>query len=553
MREDGAERSFRPKLGSVTLSILTALYILAIANQTFWARAYGYLSAYPLAFAGFIIGISALMIAALTTVSVKYLTKPALIFFVLVAVTASWFTDQYGVIIDREMIRNAAVTTQAESQHLITPAFIMHMLLTGILPSLLILWVRIVHRPFLKKFVWNMAVIVPCIVVFAIVGLGFSKTYAAVGRLHRDIMLTFNPFIPIGSAARYVFASEEDRNIVRQPLGTDARQRSASSSGKPRVTIIVAGETARAQNFSLGGYVRETNPEMKARGVIYYPNATSCGTATAFSLPCMFSVYTRQDYTHSKGLATDNLTDILGHAKVNVEWWDNDTGSYGVADRINYRFLPDAADPRFCRDGECLDTVLLDKLGSWLTNVKSDSVLVLHQLGSHGPGYYQRYPDDFRRFTPDCRTAEFGACKPEEIVNAYDNSILFTDHVVAKVIDELKNHSGSVSASMIYISDHGESLGEDGLYLHGAPYIIAPPQQTQIPIAVWLAPDFSAASHVDTACLAARASDPASHDNFFHSVLGLMDVATTVYDPALDLFAPCRKASNTVAQTGTKG
>lgn len=548
-----ARAGYRPKIGSVTLSVLTAVYILAVANQTFWMRAFGYLAATPMAFIAFVLGIFAITIAALTTFSVKYLTKPALIFFVMVAVVSSWFTDQFGVIIDKEMIRNAAVTTRAESAHLITFSFVLHILLFGVLPSLLIAWVKIVHRPFLKKFAWNMAVIVPCLAIFVAAGLGFSQTYAAVGRLHKDIMLTLNPFIPIGNAARFVFATENDRTVVRRPLGTDAHQRTASANGKPRVTIIVAGETGRAQNFSLGGYPRETNPEMKARGVIYYKNSTSCGTSTAVSLPCMYSVYTRADYTHRKGLETDNLTDILGHAKVDVEWWDNDTGSYGVANRIPYRFLPDAADPRFCTDGECLDTVLLDKLGDWLSNVKNDSVLVLHQLGSHGPAYYRRYPDDFRRFTPDCRTPEFGACKPEEIVNAYDNTILFTDHVVAKVIDNLKKHQDTISASMLYVSDHGESLGENGLYLHGAPYIIAPAEQTRAPIIVWLSPDFSAASGIDTACLAASASNPVSHDNFFHSVLGLMDVETSVYDAKLDLFSSCRKVPDKAVQTTSKG
>ncbi|MFK0330165.1 phosphoethanolamine transferase [Rhizobium sp. NPDC090275] len=548
-----ARAGYRPKIGSVTLSVLTAVYILAVANQTFWVRAFGYLAATPMAFIAFVLGIFAITIAALTTFSVKYLTKPALIFFLMVAVVSSWFTDQFGVIIDKEMIRNAAVTTRAESAHLITFSFVLHILLLGVLPSLLIALVKIVHKPFLKKFACNMAVILPCLAIFVAAGLGFSQTYAAVGRLHKDIMLTLNPFIPIGNAARFVFATENDRTVVRRPLGTDAHQRTASANGKPRVTIIVAGETGRAQNFSLGGYPRETNPEMKARGVIYYKNSTSCGTSTAVSLPCMYSVYTRADYTHRKGLETDNLTDILGHAKVDVEWWDNDTGSYGVANRIPYRFLPDAADPRFCTDGECLDTVLLDKLGDWLSNVKSDSVLVLHQLGSHGPAYYRRYPDDFRRFTPDCRTAEFGACKPEEIVNAYDNTILFTDHVVAKVIDNLKKHQDTISASMLYVSDHGESLGENGLYLHGAPYIIAPAEQTRAPIIVWLSPDFSAASGIDTACLAASASNPVSHDNFFHSVLGLMDVETSVYDAKLDLFSGCRKVPDKAVQTTSKG
>ncbi len=532
----------RPCLGSVTLSILTAVYILAVANQTFWTRAYTHLSAYPFPFAAFVIGISAVTIAAMTAFSVKYLIKPALIFFVLVSVTSAWFTDEYGIIVDREMVRNAVVASGPAAAHIITPAFVWHIFVTGILPSLFILWVRVEHRPFAEKFAWNMAIILPCVAVFAAAGLGFSQTYAAVGRLHRDVMLTLNPFIPIGSAARYLFSSEDDRSVMRYALGMDAHQR-ASNSGKPRVTILVIGESARAQNFSLGGYSRETNPEMKERGIAYYASAASCGTTTGVSLPCMFSAYPRQQFTHRKGLETDNLADVLGHANVKVEWWDNNTGSYGVANRIAYRFLPDAADSRFCSDGECLDTALLDKLDSWLSRVKGDTVLVLHQNGSHGPAYYQRYPDNFRRFIPDCRTAEFGACTQEEIVNAYDNTILFTDHVLAKVIDTLQRHGDSVSAAMLYVSDHGESLGENGFYLHGAPYLFAPSQQTQVPIIAWFAPDFSAASKIDSGCLARKSAEPASHDNIFHSVLGLMDIATDLYDARLDLFSACRDTS----------
>ncbi|MDE1994077.1 MAG: phosphoethanolamine--lipid A transferase [Rhizobiaceae bacterium] len=544
---EGESRGLRPRMGSVTLCLLTTLYLLIVPNQTFWTRSYDYLGADPVVYAAFVIGVSALMLALLTTFSVKYLTKPILIFFVIVSSSASWFNDQFGVIIDKDMIRNAAVTTQAESAHLITLTFVTHIFLTGILPSLLILWVRVVHRPFIKKFVWNMAVILPCLAIFLAAGLGFSRTFAAVGREHKDLVLTLNPVVPIVSTIRYAVEAERDRHVVVQPLGEDAHQRSAGVGGKPRVTIIVAGETARAQNFSLGGYARDTNPELAKQDIVYFPNSTSCGTATATSIPCMFSVYTRATYKHSKALETENLLDVLGHARIGVTWWDNDTGSYGVTARAPYTFLPAAADPRFCRDGECHDTVLLDKLDNWLNNVKGDSVLVLHQLGSHGPAYYQRYPEEFRRFTPDCRTAEFGKCTPEEIVNAYDNTILFTDHVVSSVIDHLKQHADKISGSMIYLSDHGESLGENGLYLHGTPYVIAPPQQTHVPILVWLDKDFRASSGVDMACLKAGADAPHSHDNLFHSVLGLMDVATKVYDPSLDLFAACRGKPNTVA------
>lgn len=514
----------------------------------FWTKAYGYFTTEHTAFAAFVIGIAAGIMALFTFFSAKYITKPVLIFFVLVASVSSWFNDQFGVIIDKEMIRNAAVSTGAESGHLITARFVTYVLLTGVLPSLVIAWVRILHRPILKKLAYNTAVILACAAIFVAAGTSFYKTYAGVGRAHRDLMDTLNPVLPITSAVRYVIDTHRNADVVAQPLGTDAHKVGVADNGKPRVTIIVAGETARAQNFSLGGYGKLTNPELAQRNVVYFPNTSSCGTATATSIPCLFSVYTRGQYTHHKGLETENLLDVLTHAKVDVTWLDNDTGSYDVTNRVSYTYLPPSADPRFCKDGECKDEILVDKIDGWLDKVKGDSVLVLHQLGSHGPAYYQRYPEEFRRFRPDCRSNDFSACSQEEITNAYDNTILYTDHIVAMVIDKLKQRSNSVSGAVLYFSDHGESLGENGIYLHGTPYIIAPSQQTHVPMLVWMADDLAKAAGFDMACLSKQAGEGTySHDNIFHSVLGMMDVSTKVYDPKLDVFSACRTPSNKLA------
>lgn len=541
-------QKFRPAVGSVTLCFVATLYVLLVTNRMFWTKAYGYFTAEPAAFAAFVIGISAAIMALFTFFSAKYVTKPVLIFFILVASVSSWFNDQFGVIIDKEMIRNAAVSTGAESGHLITARFITYVLLTGVLPSLVIVWIRIVHHPILRKLASNTAVILACSAIFVAAGTTYYKTYAGVGRAHRDMMDTLNPVMPITSAVRYVIDTQRNANVVAQPLGTDAHRVGAVDNGKPRVTVIVAGETARAQNFSLGGYAKMTNPELAKRNVVYFPNTSSCGTATATSIPCLFSVYTREQYSHRKGLETENLLDVLTHAKVDVTWLDNDTGSYDLTNRVSYTFLPHSADPRFCQDGECKDEILVDKVDDWLDKVKGDSVLVLHQLGSHGPAYYQRYPEEFRRFQPDCRSNDFSSCSQEEITNAYDNTILYTDHIVAMVIDKLKQRSNSISGSVLYFSDHGESLGENGIYLHGTPYIIAPSQQTHVPMLVWMADDLAKAAGFDMACLAKRAADGTySHDNIFHSVLGMMDVSTKVYDPSLDVFAACRTPSNKLA------
>ncbi|HEY6918020.1 MAG TPA: sulfatase-like hydrolase/transferase, partial [Tabrizicola sp.] len=129
----------------------------------------------------------------------------------------------------------------------------------------------------------------------------------------------------------------------------------------------------------------------------------------------------------------------------------------------------------------------------------------------------------------------------EEIVNAYDNTIAYTDYFLAQVID-LLDASDRVIPAMYYVSDHGESLGEGGLYLHGTPYFMAPEYQTRVPMVLWMAERFRDSLGVDQDCLKAAAEAPVSHDNMFSTVLGMVDVTTTARDQALDLAGACRQA-----------
>ncbi|MBB3317554.1 lipid A ethanolaminephosphotransferase [Rhizobium sp. BK181] len=531
----------RPVIGSIPLCIFVSIYILVFCNNTFWQKANDYLGSGTGPLWALYLAMVALCVAAITPFSMKYLIKPFLIFLVIVAAVASHFIDRFGVVVDTDMIRNAMETTPAEAQHLITRDLAFHLAIFGVLPSLIIAWTKVDHRPFVSKVVWNLAAIVISLGIVAVCGITYSKEYSAAVRERRDITKSLNPVTPIVSTARYFLSARKEALIVVQPVGTDAVVKPPLARiNKPRVTIIVAGETARAENFSLGGYGRETNPQLKARKVVYFPDTESCGTATATSIPCMFSRFTRAEFTHAKARANENLLDVLSHAGVNVAWFDNNTGSKGVADRVLYVDLASSKDPRFCKQGECLDAILLEKLDDWLDHVEGDSVLVLHQLGSHGPAYYLRYPEHMGGFIPDCRTAELGRCSEGEITNAYDNSILYTDYFLSAVIDRLKARSSQMAAGVIYMSDHGESLGEKGLYLHGAPYTFAPSQQTHVPFLTWLDDDFTKSMELDTACLRKEATRPTSHDNLFHSVLGMMNVQTSVYQRELDVFSPCR-------------
>lgn len=529
----------RPHIDSVSLSIIVAGYLTAVNNTTFWHRSQELLPTSALL--ALVAGIFCLLTALCITISVKYLTKPLFIFLIMVSATASWFIDQFGTIIDVEMLQSALDTTNAEAGHLISLAFIRHVTVFGILPSLLIIWMKIDHRPFWGKVKQNSMFIFPALILAIALFMMNASTFTSLGREHKEWIATLNPVMPIGNAVKLGVRSGQSQNSVVLKIGLDAKvANNDQTARKPRLLIVVAGETARAESFSLGGYNKDTNPELARQDITYFSNTSSCGTITAVSLPCMFSVYPREDYTHEKGLETENLLDVLNHAGVHVEWWDNNTGHKGVADRVASQALSSSNDPKYCNNDECLDGIFLDRLDAWMNNVKQDTVLVLHQLGSHGPAYYLRYPDAYRRFTPDCRSAEFSKCSREEILNAYNNSIAYTDHVLSALIDKLRAREDSFDSSLIYMSDHGESIGEFGLYLHGAPYFMAPSQQTHVPYVLWLGKD--AKTGINQPCLSKTATEEQSHDKLFHTVLGLMQVQTKLYSAPLDTLSACRLA-----------
>ncbi|ASY67050.1 conserved putative membrane protein (plasmid) [Sinorhizobium sojae CCBAU 05684] len=532
----------RPEIGSVALSAIATLYLLMLANNSFWSHAVVYFDHAWIAMLSLGTALALTTFSTLTSLSMKYVTKPVLILLIAISAAVSYFTDTFGVVIDKEMIGNAAVTTQAEAGHLLTGGLALHLAIYALIPSLLIAWVKVMHRRFFAKAAVNFLFIAPALVLSGVlIYVNFAGIAYAL-REHRDLMVRFNPAGPISSAVRYGLSTYRERNLVVQPLGTDAKEGSRiAAAGKPVVVVVVAGETARAMNFSLNGYDRETNPELKALGVVNYRDTTSCGTATAVSLPCMFSVYPRAEYSDWKARSTENLVNVLTHAGVLVTWWDNNTGSKGIADLINFASMTRRKNGPLCNNGECLDEIFLADLDKKLGATTNDSVIVLHQLGSHGPSYYLRYPEAFRRFTPDCRTPELMSCTTEEIVNAYDNTILYTDHILASVARLLEKHQDRIAGAMIYMSDHGESLGENGIYLHGAPYAIAPKEQTQVPFIAWFSKPYQTAMGVDAACLSTDADTPKSHDNLFHTVLGMMDVQTGVYKRSLDAFAACTR------------
>ncbi|MDP3197638.1 phosphoethanolamine transferase [Tabrizicola sp.] len=532
----------RPTLSAFALNTLVASYLLALCNATFWGhlfRIFDGRTVTALVFAG---AVWALMLLVISVLAVRRAQKPVLIAMLLTAGVTSYYVDVLGVVIDREMIQNAVTTTFAESKHLVTLHFVGHVVLYGLLPSAIVLWVRI-RRDSIRRAVAGYG-LVTAVSAGLVVGLLFTdlKAYSTVLRADKELMGAVQPLAPLSGALRYAKMMLKSTQIVVQPTAQDAAKGPfVAKVGKPVLLVIVAGETGRAANWSLGGYGRETNPELVQRDITYFPNVTSCGTATATSLPCMFSPLTRAEYSYEGGLSHENLVDVLAHAGFQVEWWDNNTGHKNVADRVASRVMTAADGAEFCQP-ECIDGVFLKALRQKAATITEDTVIVLHQIGSHGPSYWLRYPADRELFAPACQTPELTDCTTEEIVNAYDNTIAYTDWFLAQVIDLLDAQDRVVPA-MYYVSDHGESLGEGGLYLHGTPYFMAPEYQTHVPMVIWMSERFRASLAVDPECMKTAAGNPASHDNMFSTVLGMLDVTTKAKDDALDLAGACRQVT----------
>ena len=478
----------------------------------------------------------------LTLLAFRYVLKPVLVLLFMSGAGVAYFMNQYGVLIDSGMFRNIAETNVAEVRDLLSFKFFAYILLLGVLPSVLLWKAPIAYRAWHRELLGKLVVSASCVVALGAVALVNYQGLSSLLRNHHELRLMLTPSNIVGASFSYV--SERVGTAARpfQAYGEDARRDAAwQRHERKSLTVLVVGESARAENFGVLGYARNTTPKLaQEQGLLAFTDVHSCGTETAVSVPCMFSGMGRKDYDARVAKNREGLLDILQRAGLAVQWRDNQSGCKGTCDRVQFIDVSNLKDPALCGDGECHDEILLQGLGELIDNLDKDTVLVLHQMGSHGPEYYKRYPAGAEPFTPVCRSNALDQCSQDEIVNAYDDTLAYTDSFLAKLIDTLRGHQDKVDTAMIYLSDHGESLGEYNLYLHGTPYMMAPEQQKHVPLLTWFSDSYQQDFGLDTGCLARLSDAPLSQDNLFHSMLGLLQVRTEVYQRSLDMFASCR-------------
>ena len=481
--------------------------------------------------------LTCVFIIIFSMIAVPYLFKGIVIMLTLTSSMAFYAALQYNTMFDYAMIENIFETNVGEASSYLSSASIGYFILFGLLPTLLLLKVKIARNASWGKELFHRAALMSVAIVgLLLISVFYFKDYASIGRNNSYLNKMINPADAFNTV-KYINNEYLTAPLEYIKIGEDAKIIPAKN-GKPTLMVVLVGETARAQNSAYNGYQRETNPYTKDLGLIAFQNTSSCGTATAHSLPCMFSNMVRTNYNRDRANNQDDALDVLIHAGVKSVWIDNDGGDKAVAKNIEKEMIADNADAKLCNGSSCYDEILLKGLDQRIENSTGDQLYALHMIGSHGPTYWKRYPDNMAVFTPACNRSDIENCSDEEITNVYDNTLVYTDYVIAQTIAKLKTYSDQYNVVMLYISDHGESLGENGLYLHGAPYMIAPKEQTHVPFYIWMSDDYANQKSINKASVIKKAAAGGfSHDNLFHTLLGLYGVKTDAKDNALDIMA----------------
>ena len=508
--------SFKSLAAENRLILYVVAFIMVTGNITFFQKL---IAVYPINAnnLGLLISIT-LFFTVATTMLLVFLcqgkaTRWVLAFYLIGASLAGFYMDRFGVVIDTVMFDNIRQTDSREVAGLLNLTLFLRLFLLGILPA----WLVIKFGPkFITKtnFRSKLKFIGLLAVILVLLMAPFTAGYANFIREHKTTRLYANPTFFTYSFIKYVSLQISSKPISGLTMvAEDAKN--IGKSTRNELIVMVVGETARADRFSLNGYKRLTNPELAKQDVVSFSNVSSCGTSTGVSVPCMFSVLGRKDYEKEKALHMENALDVLSDHGVEILWRDNNSDSKGVATRMQYEDFKSPTFNPVCH-GECRDIGMLSGLDEYIQSKKGkDILIVLHQMGNHGPEYYRRYPKEFEKFKPMCMTGDIRNCTQEEVDNSYDNAILYTDYFLSEVINFLKKYDDQYETAMLYVSDHGESLGEHGFYLHAAPYLIAPKEQTHVPAILWLGKHFDynmnqVKPYIDY---------PLSHDDVFCSLM----------------------------------
>ncbi len=517
-----------PNISYHYLTCIGALFIALCLNNTFNATFYqaaiesnfGYLNTYIQILHAIILmlGLEILCVR----VSVKYVLG----FVLILSSICAYYMDTLGVMINEDIIQSIMQTHLEQTLDMMNLGLITYVVVFGIIPCVLLAGIKLTKPSFRRATKQKVIIISLLCIAITLSYISLGKDIVFVFKAQKHLENMPNPIAPIRSSFLYYQHSQES-SFTPTLIAQDAH---LAPNTPPQIVLFVIGESTRSANFSLNGYEKITNPYTSTLNVISFKNFYSCGVVTAISVPCLLTHYTHKTYTHRNlSLYVNNILDIAQSVGYEVWYLGNNGGKcVGGCDRnlTNILLYP----------SNSLDEVMLPDIEHIIKNAqkkRQNTFIVAHQYGSHGASYAERYPKAFEHFTPVCKQKELSKCTYEEIVNAYDNSILYNDYLLSQMVGMLENVS--MPSMLWYVSDHGESLGELGLYMHGGlSYTFAPKYQKHIPSIMW----FSKSQQAEAAIAKTHIDSELSHDNVFHTLLHILRIQTTAYDKTLDILQP---------------
>jgi len=423
--------------------------------------------------------------------------------------TAVYFIFTYGVIIDATTIGNVFNTRYSEASGFFSWSLWLSIIVFGILPALYCLLQPVVFGKARKLGICcggSLAIVL----VVAVLNIGQTLW---VSQHDTELGGLLQPWSYLVNTGRVIsFSHDEQTEEIRLPDGQIADDEKA-------VVILVIGESARKANFQLYGYRRDTNPLLSRQDGLKVYQATSCATYTTAGTKAILEPKN-----------TDDLYELLPNyayrTGVDVSWRTSNWGEPPI--HIDEYLTDTDLATRYPEEDDDYDGILFAGLRQRIESSKKNKVLiVLHTSTSHGPNYASKYPKAFEVYKPVAKNVEEGEKNVDMLVNAYDNTIRYTDFLLDSLINTLRTMTEWRSA-MIFISDHGESLGENKMFMHGLPMKLAPKVQYEIPFLVWVSDGFRDYKQTLPAVL--------EQHYIFHSVLNLLSIRSPAYDMDYDIF-----------------
>lgn len=425
--------------------------------------------------------------------------------------TAVYFIYTYNVIIDATTIENVFNTRYSEASGFFSWPLWLFILACGVVPALFCLL-----QPVVRGKARRLGLVCggSLAVVLAVGALNIGQTLW-ISQHDTELGGLLQPWSYLVNTGRVMSFSQDEQAVeIKLPDGkiTDREK---------TVVVLVIGESARKANFQLYGYARDTNPLLSKRAGLKVYQATSCATYTTAGTKAILE-------PQDSGDLYELLPNYAYRTGVDVSWRTSNWGEPPI--HVPEYLTNEELGEQYPGENVYYDAILQKGLRQRIESSQKDKVLiVLHTSTSHGPKYANKYPKEFEVYRPVAQNVEEGEKNVGRLVNAYDNTIRYTDYLLDSLITTLRSMSEWHSA-MIFISDHGESLGENKMFMHGLPMKLAPKVQYEIPFLVWVSEGFR--DYKPEQDLPAVLEQ----HYIFHSVLNLLSIQSPAYNAAYDIF-----------------